>query len=96
MEKDKTRLQIERKARAEAILNNPLHEEAFSNLKESIVKSWATCDIHDKDAQAFYHAQICSLDLIKQYYETIIQNGRIAEQKIKIAPPKQSILKKVI
>lgn len=79
---DKLETQRNRAVRAKALMEDPLIKEAFSALEGEYYEFWKKTPIRDQDArERIFHA-IQVLGKVRGHLEIIIEDGKIANQRI--------------
>ena len=78
----KLNLQVARRARAEALLQDELLEEAFARLEERYVEEWRTTAVRDSDARERLWSAVNIVRKVKQHLGTIIGDGRLAQREL--------------
>lgn len=74
-----------RSDRAKELLEDPLLQEAFQNVRDAIHRGWAKCNPTDHDAKEEWHRRLFTLDSVEQNLRQAVQDGKyedfLAEQK---------------
>ena len=78
----KLNLQVARRARAEALLQDELLEEAFARLEERYVEEWRATTVRDGDARERLWSAVNIVRKVKQHLGTIISDGRLAQREL--------------
>ena len=65
---------------AKQIVDNPLWEEFFETVEQSLIKSWADSQSPEYREDTWRYMQV--LRRLKRYVETILQTGQMAEMAI--------------
>lgn len=83
MNEGKLREQVERKARAEALLRDPLITEAFQTLETEFVTAWKQSAISDQAARENVYQLLQALEAFKGHFSKVLEDGRLAEERLK-------------
>lgn len=75
----KLRRQTERAARAEALVNDPLFQEAFGILERDIVRAWKDTAASDSPLRERHHALMSAVTLLRENLQNIINDGKVAQ-----------------
>lgn len=67
---------------AEALLNNPMLELIFQQLKEFYIKEWSETDYLNVDAREHAYNMHVALQKIRDEIDTYISSGKFASQQI--------------
>lgn len=79
----KLRKDMERGAKAEKLLNDPMLSEAFQAVKDRIHEAIELCPLRDVDGLVSLRLQLKSLEFIKGYLETTLRDGKLAAEQIR-------------
>lgn len=77
------RADVERKARAESLLRDPLIIEAFETLETEFVAAWKQSAIADQDKREHLYQLLQTLDAFKSHFAKVLEDGKIAEFKLR-------------
>ena len=83
MNEGKLRGEAERKAKAEALLRDPLIIEAFETLEKEFVTAWKQSAIADQAARENIYQLLQALDALKGHFQKVLEDGRLAEERLK-------------
>ena len=76
-------IDVTRAARAKALAEDPLLIEAFKNLEDSYIAAWRTSPaLADREREKL-HVAINVVGKVQEHLQSIIANGRVAEEIIK-------------
>ncbi len=70
---------VSRAARAQALIENDLLNEAFEALEESYFDAWRNSPSDGKDARERLWAACSVVTFVRKHLDTIIMNGQIAK-----------------
>jgi hypothetical protein len=73
---------LARGARAEALLENELLQEAFLRLEERYVEEWRVCQFRDTDARERLWQAVNILGKVKDHLAKIVRDGKLAQSEI--------------
>jgi hypothetical protein len=73
---------LARGARAEALLENELLQEAFLRLEERYVEEWRVCQFRDTDARERLWQAVNILGKVKDHLAKIVRDGKLAQREI--------------
>lgn len=77
-----------RAARAKALLNDELFNEAFDSLRQRYVDLWVASDARDDDARARCWLGVKNLALVKEHLHRVIADGQLALKQIEVIEAK--------
>ena len=83
MNEGKLRNEAERKAKAEALLRDPLIIEAFETLEKEFVTAWKQSAIADQAARENIYQLLQALEGFKGHFAKVLEDGRLAEERLK-------------
>ena len=69
-----------REEHAKSLLNDPLYNEAFDQLAESIYNTWANSSVQDVDSREQCWLSLRLLERIRLHLTSIIETGEMAEK----------------
>ena len=69
---------IERGAKAEKLIKDPLLCEAFDLVKQSLTKAWETSPVRDKDGREYLYLMIKAVNDSHGYLEQALRDGKVA------------------
>jgi hypothetical protein len=71
-----------RGARAQALLDNELLQEAFARLEERYIAEWRLCQFRDTDARERLWQAVNILGKVKDHLAKIVRDGKLAQREI--------------
>jgi len=71
-----------RQARAEALLDNELLQEAFARLDERYIEEWRVSQFRDTDARERLWQAVNVLHKVKDHLTKIVRDGKLAQREI--------------
>ena len=74
--------EIERRARAEALLQNELLREAFAELEQRYVEEWRGSEPRDADARERLWQAVNVLRKVKDHLSRVVRDGRLAQRQL--------------
>ncbi len=83
MNEGKLREEAERKAKAEALLRDPLIVEAFETLEKEFVTAWKQSAIADQASRENIYQLLQALEAFKGHFAKVLEDGRLAEERLK-------------
>ena len=83
MNEGKLREESERKAKAEALLRDPLIIEVFETLEKEFVTAWKQSAIADQGARETISQRLQALEAFKGHFAKVLEDGRLAEERLK-------------
>lgn len=86
--------ELERGARAKALIENDLLQEAFDLMRDNLIESWKGTKGIDTDGREKAWMMMKVLDEVERYLHNVLQTGKLAEKMIEDAQ-RQEMLKKV-
>jgi hypothetical protein len=69
-----------REEHAKSLLNDPLYNESFDQLAESIYNTWANSSVQDVDSREQCWLSLRLLERIRLHLTSIIETGEMAEK----------------
>ena len=69
-----------REEHAKSLLNDPLYNEAFDQLGESIFNTWANSSVNDVESREQCWLSLRLLERIRLHLTSIIETGEMAEK----------------
>ena len=84
MNDDKHRKDMDRGVRAEALMRDPLIQEAFQTLEKEFVSAWKQTAITDAAARENLYQLLQALEAFKGHFVRLIEDGHIAKDKLGI------------
>ena len=70
----------QREEQAKRLLNDPMYNEAFDSLGESIFNTWAQTSVNDVESREQCWLSLRLLDRIRLHLTSIIETGEMAEK----------------
>lgn len=74
---------LERGARAERLLNDPLFKESFALVEQAIHEAWAAAPIRDREAAHELKLQLHLLASVRANLEQALSDGKVAAEEIR-------------
>jgi succinate dehydrogenase/fumarate reductase flavoprotein subunit len=71
-----------RRARAEALLQDDLLQEAFARLEERYIEEWRVSQFRDTDARERLWQAVNILRKVKDHLAKIVRDGKLAQREI--------------
>lgn len=69
-----------REEHAKSLLNDPLYNEAFDQLGESIFNTWANSSVNDVDSREQCWLSLRLLERLRLHLTSIVETGEMAEK----------------
>jgi predicted metal-dependent hydrolase len=73
---------IARRARAQALLENELLQEAFARLEDRYLAEWRVTQFRDTDARERLWQAVNVLGKVKDHLGKIVSDGKLAQREI--------------
>ena len=70
----------QREEQAKRLLNDPMYNEAFDSLGESIFNTWAQTSVNDVESREQCWLSLRLLERIRLHLTSIIETGEMAEK----------------
>lgn len=67
---------------AKAVLDNPIYQEAFSQLREQILQEWVDSPIRDQEGREKLWTSLKLLEKTKANLEQVMETGKLARLQI--------------
>jgi hypothetical protein len=83
MSEIKQRQAVDRAARAEALLNDPLIIEAFETLDKEFVSAWKESAIADQQSREHIYQLLQALEALKGHFAKVLEDGKLAKERLK-------------
>jgi len=83
MSEIKQRQAVDRAARAEALLNDPLIIEAFETLDKEFVSAWKESAIADHQSREHIYQLLQALEALKGHFAKVLEDGKLAKERLK-------------
>jgi len=71
-----------RRARAEALLQDDLLQEAFARLEERYIEEWRVSQFRDTDARERLWQAVNILRKVRDHFAKIVRDGKLAQREI--------------
>ena len=84
MNETKLRAQVDRAAKAEALLRDPIMVEAFEALDREFVSAWKESAITDTEAREHIYRLLQALDALKGHFRQVLEDGKLAKDRLKL------------
>jgi hypothetical protein len=76
------REKVERASKAEDLLRNEVFQDAFSYLEKSFYEAWRKSQIEDTESRERVYQFLQNLDALRGYFQTVIEDGKLAQMQI--------------
>ncbi len=73
---------VERGARANALLEDPLLKEAFQSVEQAIHEKWAECPLRDKEGAHGLRLMLKLLGDVRAVLESTVADGKVAAAEL--------------
>ena len=83
MNEGKSRANIDRAERVEALLREPLIIEAFETLEKEFVSAWKESPIEATQGREHIYQLLQALDGLKGHFRKVLEDGVIAKDRLK-------------
>ncbi len=70
-----------REEHAKRLLNDKLFQEAFTTLRDSLLREWESTGQHDIDKRESLYTSVKLIDRLWSHIETILDTGKVLEFK---------------
>tara|TARA_R100001510_G_scaffold26983_1_gene23735 strand:- start:1100 stop:1354 length:255 start_codon:yes stop_codon:yes gene_type:complete len=84
MNEGKLRDQVDRAARAETLLREPMITEAFETLEKEFVSAWKESGIADQQSREHIYQLLQALEAFKGHFVKVLEDGKLAKDRLKI------------
>lgn len=74
---------MERAAKVEALLSDPLITEAFETLEKEFVTAWKHSAIADQAARENIYQLLQALEALKGHFVKVLEDGKLAKDRLK-------------
>jgi len=88
------RRQLDRAAKARAILDNEMLTEAFATLRQAYLDAWEATAPRDQDARERLWMATTVLTKVAGHLETVLTDGKIASQQLAFMDAEQERTKR--
>ncbi len=82
MREGKLRHDVERAAKAEALLRDPTLVEAFDNLEANFIEAWRNTSVADTENRERIYHLLSALQALKGQLHTVIEGGKVAQANL--------------
>jgi hypothetical protein len=82
MREGKLRHDVERAAKAEALLRDPTLVEAFDTLETSFIEAWRNSSVADTDNRERIYHLLSALQALKGQIHSVIESGKVAQANL--------------
>jgi hypothetical protein len=82
MREGKLRHDVERAAKAEALLREPILVEAFDTLETNFIDAWRNTSVADTDNRERIYHLLSALQALKGHLHTVIESGKVAQANL--------------
>jgi hypothetical protein len=82
MDEDKLQAAIERGARAEALLQNELLQEAFAALERDYVEAWKLTPARDTDGRERLWQAINVVGKVRDHMVKVVNDGKLSQRHL--------------
>jgi predicted component of type VI protein secretion system len=76
------REKVERASKAEDLLRNEVFQDAFNHLEKSFYEAWRKSQIEDTESRERVYQFLQNLDALRGYFQTVIEDGKLAQMQI--------------
>ena len=66
---------------AKRLLDNPLFKEAFTTIREELIKHLLNTRVAEEMERDRLYITIKALDLVKQHIQSVLETGKLAEKE---------------
>ena len=73
--------ELRRADEAKRLLDNPLFKEAFSSIREELIKHLLNTRVAEEMERDRLYITIKALDLVHQHVQSVLETGRLAEKE---------------
>ena len=73
--------ELRRADEAKRLLDNPLFKEAFTTIREELIKHLLNTRVADEMERDRLYITIKALDLVHQHVQSVLETGRLAEKE---------------
>lgn len=77
--------QMERGARAEALLGDEMLQQAFRDIETIYLRAWRQSDAHDVEGRERAHVAVCVLDDLRNQLLAFVRDGAVARERLEKA-----------
>lgn len=82
MREGKLRHDVERAAKAEALLRDPTLVEAFDTLETNFIEAWRNSSVADTDNRERIYHLLSALQALKGQIHSVIEGGKVAQANL--------------
>ena len=73
--------ELRRADEAKRLLDNPLFKEAFSTIREELIKHLLNTRVNEELERDRLYITIKALDLVQQHIQSVLETGKLAENE---------------
>jgi len=73
--------ELRRADEAKRLLDNPLFKEAFSTIREELIKHLLNTRVAEELERDRLYITIKALDLVEQHIQSVLETGKLAEKE---------------
>ena len=73
--------ELRRADEAKRLLDNPLFKEAFSTIREELIKHLLNTRVAEELERDRLYITIKALDLVQQHIQSVLETGKLAEKE---------------
>ena len=73
--------ELRRADEAKRLLDNPLFKEAFSTIREELIKHLLNTRVAEELERDRLYITIKALDLVEQHIQSVLETGKLAERE---------------
>ena len=73
--------ELRRADEAKRLLDNPLFKEAFSTIREELIKHLLNTRVAEELERDRLYITIKALDLVQQHIQSVLETGKLAERE---------------
>ena len=74
--------ELDRAARAQGILKDPIVEDAFEELEKIYTQAWRESPARDEEGREKIYHMMQALIALRQHFESVVMTGELAKTKI--------------
>jgi hypothetical protein len=82
MSEDKLQAAISRGARAEALLNNDLLQEAFARLEQDYIEAWKISPARDTDGRERLWQAVNIVAKVRDHMVNVVNDGKLSQRHL--------------
>ena len=73
--------ELRRAEEAKRLLDNPLFKEAFTTIREELIRHLLNTRVAEEVERDRLYITIKALDLVKQHIQSVLETGKLAEKE---------------